>query len=142
MLDYAATKAKKKEILDRGGKIYNKVEEEWCKARGLDYEYEDHKVFKKDEYYYEICLLYPHIKNMYDLEITASDYRGSNLRGKTNNDLLDETDRDKEAIMKLNLDVKTKLTLCDQADNLLYTNFIRNENQESYRTWAFGRKDR
>ena len=33
-------------------------------------------------------------------------------------------------ICELPLDLKTKVTLCDKADKILYTKFIRNENQK------------
>nr|DAW71279.1 MAG TPA: hypothetical protein [Crassvirales sp.] len=141
LLDFMATRNKKKEILARGGKIYNKIEHDWCLKNGVEYKYEDHKVFKHDEYYYQYCLLYPHVQNMNDLVIESADYRSAKLRGKTLDDLIKDCNYDVNEICKLDVDIRVKLTLCDRADKILYTKFIRNENQESYKTWTFGRKD-
>ena len=37
---------------------------------------------------------------------------------------------DTKKICELPLDLKTKVTLCDKADKILYTKFIRNEAQK------------
>ena len=42
-------------------------------------------------------------------------------------------------ICELPLDLKTKVTLCDKADKILYTKFIRNENQKPI---TFGKTNR
>ena len=57
-LDYKATKLKKAEIVANGGRLYNKEEAEWCKKNGIEYNAEDGRVYKRDEYFYEIILCY------------------------------------------------------------------------------------
>lgn len=133
-LDFAATKKKKEEILSRGGNIYNKEQEQWCKERGIEYTYEEHRVYRRDEYLYDIHLFNSRAKDWNSLTFTSADYRGSNVRGKSNDELLAECNRDKDKIIELPLDLKTKLTLCLSVDSFLYNKFIRNEDQKSITT--------
>ena len=129
-IDYKATKEKKKQILDSGGRLYNKEEAEWCKQNNIKYDGVDGRVFRTNEYCYEIPLIGCRLENgrSYKLEIT--DYRHAKCRGKTNEQLIEECDNDIYKICKLPVDLKTKLNLSVKADNMLYLNFIRNENQK------------
>lgn len=131
VLDYAKTKAKKAEILARGGRIYNKEEAEWCKENGIKYEFEDHRVYRTPEYFYEYPLLACHLPKASLLKFTLSDFRAGNIRGKSNIQLAKECNNDLNTICELGLDLKTKLNICLEADKLLFSNFIRNENQSS-----------
>ena len=131
VLDYAKTKQKKAEILARGGHIYNKEEAEWCKENGIKYEYEDYRVYRTPEYFYEYPLIGCHLPKAGYLKFTLTDYRAGNIRGKSNKQLAKECNNDLNAICDLGLDVKTKLNICLEADKLLFSNFVRNENQSS-----------
>lgn len=142
VLDYAKTKAKKAEILARGGRIYNKEEEQWCKEHGIKYTYEDHRVYRNPEYFYEFDLLNCHLPQAKLVKFTISDFRESKIRGKTNKQLAEECNGDLDAICELGIDVKTKLSICLDEDKLLYSNFIRNENQSSVHTTKVSGKDR
>lgn len=130
-LDWAATKRREKEILAAGKRFYNKEEADWCLRNGIEYKYEDKRVFLNREYCYEIAYLHKALPNGTKLSFVPSDYRGRECRGKTNDDILTEYKGDINAICGLSLDLKTKLNICDKADSLLYTKFIRNENQKS-----------
>ena len=46
-----------------GKKIYNKEEADWCARNGIEYKAEDKRVFRKDEYCYEIPLIHCRITN-------------------------------------------------------------------------------
>ena len=48
---------------------------------------------------------------------------------------------DKDKICELNVDIKTKLALCNKVDKYLYSKFIRNENQNKYNYSKVNRKD-
>lgn len=130
-LDWAATKRREKEILAAGKRFYNKEEAEWCSRNGIPYQYEDKRVYLNNECYYEIAYLHAPMPNGIKLSFAASDYRGREVRGKTNDDILKEYKGDVNVICGLPLDLKTKLSICVKADSLLYTKFIRNENQKS-----------
>ena len=71
------------------------------------------------------------LPNAYILKFKKVNYRPAQYAGITNEQLLKQTGGDVNEIYKLNIDLKTKLSLCLEADKLLYTKFIRNENQES-----------
>lgn len=129
-IDFSKTKKKKAEIVANGGRLYNKKEAEWCKANGIEYNGQDGRVFLRNEYCYEIPLLDCHIPHGSKVRFVSADYRGNKLRGKTNEQLLEEADYNTEYLCKLPLDIRTKLNLCVIADKTLYAKFIRNENQK------------
>lgn len=131
VLDYAATKKREQELIAQGKRIYNKEEAAWCLRNGIEYIAEDKRVYRKDEYCYEIPLIHSKCKNGTNLKLEISDYRHTSVRGKTNEDLIQECKGDLNKICDLQIDLKTKLTLCDKADKMLYTKFIRNEDQTS-----------
>lgn len=141
-LDFAKTKAKRAKILEAGGKPFNKVESDFCENIGIEYNAEDYRVFKTDEYVYEIAWVYPTIKNGTKLKFTCSDYRHFKFRGKSNNQIAEEFNNNIEEIAKLNLDVKTKLNICLNINPKLYIKYIRNENQQPITTTKINRKNR
>ena len=141
-LDYAATKKKKAELLAQGKRLYNKEEEEWCRKNGITYKAEDYRVYINKEYCYEIPLLNCKLPNGTKYKLEIADYRHSSLRGKTNEDIINLCNKDIKKICELPLDVKTKLTLCEQTDKILYTKFIRNEAQQPSTTPKANRKNR
>lgn len=128
-IDYKATKLREAQLKAEGKKIYNKEEADWCREHGIEYKAEDKRVFTKKEYVYEMPLLYSTLKEGHKLKLDATDYRHVSYRGKTNEDLITMANNDTTKICELVVDPKTKLTLCNQVDKILYTNFIRNENQ-------------
>jgi len=132
MLDYEATRKYKAQLLAEGKKLWNKAEAEYCKRIGVEYTGVDYRVYQNNEHYYEIPLLYSSCKYKYDLEFESSDYRALKLRGTKHDDLLKLCDNDTKKICELDVDLKTKLALCDKADKLLYAKFIRNENQDKH----------
>ena len=66
-------------------------------------------------------------------EFTPQDYRSVELRGKSNKQLIEECNNNLEKICELPIDMKSKLHMCVEVDKMLYTNFIRNEGQTSYK---------
>lgn len=133
MLDFAATKKREAELKAEGKRIYNEKEAEWCRKNGIEYKAEDKRVFKHDEYFYEIPLLNSKLPGGHKLKLEPSDYRHTSVRGKTNQQLIDICNNDIKKICELPIDVKTKLTLCNLVDKTIYYKFIRNEHQKSYK---------
>lgn len=138
-IDYKATKEKKAEILARGGRLYNKEEAEWCEKNGIEYKAEDGRVYLDREYYYEIFMCNRRFPGAHSFEFTPQDYRSVELRGKSNKQLIEECDNNLEKICELPIDMKSKLHMCVEVDKMLYTNFIRNEGQTSYKYSEVGR---
>ncbi len=130
ILDYKATKERTKELLEKGARIYNKEEAEWCARNGIKYEAEDKRVFRYDTHCYQIPLIGCKLHNGTQYKLEISDYRHSSYKGKTNTDLINDCNRDVNKICELSVDLKTKLVLCNQVDKNLYIKFIRNENQK------------
>lgn len=141
-IDFAKTKKRKAEILASGGKLYNKEEAEWCKARGIEYNGQDGRVYLSNEYCYEIPLLDCKIPNGSKFRFVSTDYRGNALRGKTNEDIKELANFDPKELCKLPLDLRTKLNLCNEVDKTLYAKFIRNENQKPINASKAGWKNR
>ena len=141
-LDYAATKRRKEELIKEGKRIYNKEEADWCARNGLEYKAEDVRVFMNNEYCYEIPLINCKLIDGRKLKLDITDYRGAEIRGKTNEDLIKECDGDIDKICELSVDLKTKLTLCNKVNKMLYTKFIRNEAQKSINATSTNRKNR
>ena len=132
-IDYKATKVKKAEILAKGGRLYNKEEAEWCEKNGIEYKAEDGRVYLDNEYYYEVFMCNKRFPGAQSFEFTPQDYRAVELRGKSNKQLIEECDNNLEKICELPIDMKSKLHMCVEVDKMLYTNFIRNEGQTSYK---------
>lgn len=141
-LDYAATKKKKEEFIKAGKRIYNQEEAEWCKHNGIEYKAEDYRVFIDKEYCYEIPLLGCKLPDGTKYKLDIADYRHTSVRGKSNDELIKECDNDTNKICELQVDLKTKLTMCDKTDKILYTKFIRNEAQQPSTTPKACRKNR
>lgn len=131
VLDYAKTKANKKKLIEQGVHLWNKAERDWAEKNGLPYNGVDYRIFRKPEAVYEFPLIDCTLPNAYILQFKKVNYRPYEFNGISNEDLLEQTGGDVNKIYKLNIDLKTKLSLCLEADKLLYTKFIRNENQES-----------
>ena len=130
MLDYAATKKKEKELREKGERIYDKEEAEWCARNGLEYDGKDKRVFVCNEYCYQIPLIDCKLPGSNSLRLEIGDYRHKSLRGKSNDEIIKMCNGNTTKICELPLDLKTKVTLCDKADKILYTKFIRNEAQK------------
>lgn len=130
LIDFAATKQREKELKEEGKRIYNKEEADWCLKNGIKYEAEDKRVYLKKEHFYEVPLLACKIPNGSKYRFEINDRRGRAIRGLKNGELIEMCNNNLDKICELPLDIKTKVTLCEQVDKILYTKYIRNENQK------------
>ena len=87
-------------------------------------------MFVCNEYCYQIPLIDCKLPGSNNLKLVIGDYRHRSLRGKSNDEIIKMCNANTTKICELPLDLKTKVTLCDKADKILYTKFIRNENQK------------
>lgn len=142
-IDYEASKKAKEKLIAEGKRPYDKEEAEWFEQHNIPYDGIKYQVIRNVEYIYEIPLINCLIKSKSGrYKLISADYINKSLRGKTYDELIAECDNDVTKIVKLNIDIKKKLTLCLKANPLLYTKYIRNENQTSYRYIQIGRKSR
>lgn len=129
-IDYKATKENKAKLLAEGKRLYDKDEAEWCAANGIEYDGVDGRVYQNVEYVYEIPLIHCTLKDADKLKFTVSNYNGRSIRGKSDEELIALCNNDKREICKLDTDIRHKLDLCLKIDKILYTKFIRNEDQK------------
>ena len=142
-LDYEASKKAKEKLIAEGKRPYDKEEAAWYAEHNIPYDGIKYQVFQTIEYVYEIPLVNCLIKTKSGrYKLTSADYIGKSLRGKTYDEMIAECNNDVNKIVKLNVDIKKKLAMCLRANPLLYTKYIRNENQESYRYIQIDRKSR
>lgn len=130
-LDWAATKHKKEQLKKEGKKLYTKEEAAWCKKYGIDYNAEDYRVYLKHEFFYDISLLECTIPKGNSYKLVSANYRGIEIKDKTNDELAEMCNNDLEKICNLSVDIKTKVNMCVKINEALYTNFIRYENKKS-----------
>lgn len=140
-LDFAATKHKKEEIINRGGIPYNDSDAKWCKENGIEYKGEDYRCYLNEEYCYEIPLINSKLKDGTKLKFTTTDRTARDLRGKTDEELIEMCGGDKNKICSLGIGIRHKLKLCMMLDKGLYNKYIRNENQESSKHRKINRKN-
>ena len=133
-IDYKATKERKKALLDSGERLFDKDEAEFCKQNDIEYNGKDYRVFMNKDYVYEMPLLFGKFPNCTRSKFYITDRRSRQVRGKSNEDLIRECNNDTKEIVKLPLDMRTKLTMCLSVDKMLYSKFIRNENQKPIAT--------
>lgn len=141
-IDYKATKENKKKLLEEGKRLYNAEEAAWCKQNGLPYDGVDYRVYLNNEYCYEVPLIGCKLPNGSKYKLVGADYRGREIRGKHNDELISMCNSKIENICELPLDLRTKLGLCNTVDKMLYLNFIRNENQQPINATEISRKNR
>lgn len=140
--DFAATRKRRKELEAEGKRIYNKEEAKWCKLNGLKYEVEDDRVYQDIEYVYEIPLIDCKLPTTKRLKFTTANWIATKYKNYNYDDLLKEANYDKDQVINLDVDIRKKLALCLRLDSLLYTKYIRNENQESFTAAKINRKNR
>ena len=141
-IDYKATKENKAKLLSEGKRLYNKEEANWCLANGIEYDGVDGRVYQNIDYVYEIPLIGCTLKYGANQKLTTSNFVGRKVRGKSADELIELCNYDKVKICQLDVDIRTKLDLCLKIDKILYTKFIRNENQEPSISAKTSRKSR
>lgn len=128
ILDYKATAIKKKELQDKGIKIYNDNEAAWYAARHIPYDGVDYRVFKEDNHFYEICFINTKICNS-TYVFKHSEYVNAKLRGITHQQIADKYCHTFDDIVHLPVDIKVKLNILLYKDPNKYLNFVRNADQ-------------
>ena len=141
LLDYKATKAKKAQLISEGKRLWNKEEEDYARMIGAEYNAEDYRVFKDNEYCYEFSLINCRVLPKERIRFKPTDSHRC-LLGKSEDDVIAQCNNDLNKICNLRLTPRRKLYMCLKADNLLYLNFIRNEGQQSAHTPKANRKNR
>lgn len=125
IIDYAATNARKKELIEKGVKIFNPQEAAWYKARNIPYNAVDYRVFKDTNYYYDILFRNSDISKKTSLQYQHTEYVTAKYRGMKYTEIADKICNKLEDIYNLQVDIKYKLNILLYKYPNKYLNFIR-----------------
>lgn len=139
MVDFAATAAAKKEILDKGLIPYDEKEADWYKMRNLPYHGVKYKVYKEDNHYYEFTFIKSDIFTRSSLQYKKVEYVATKYRGMGYEKMAEVLCPKIEDVYNLQVDIKYKLNIILHKDPTKYLNFIRNEDQLKYKRGAHSR---
>jgi len=141
LLNFQATKRNKERLLNEGKRLWNKEEADYANLVGQDYDGVDYRVFLEKDVVYEFPLINCRLNNGERYRFYTA-FARRHIKGKTEDQLIEECNYDLEKICELPVDIRLKLNLCLKTDNILYLNFIRNEAQQSAHTPKTCRKSR
>lgn len=132
-LDYAATNAKKRELLAKGIKLYDDKEAAWYAARKIPYNAVDYRVYKESTDWYEFAFINSELSKHYSLEYKRTEYVATKYRGMSYTKMADELCKTEEDIYNLQVDIKYKLNILLYKDPNKYLNYVRNAEQCKYK---------
>lgn len=133
VLDYAATNARKKELLEKGVKLYDEKEAAWYKSRNIPYDGVDYRVYKRDSFFYEITFIRSMLSKRGSLDYKHTEYIIANYRGMSYMQMADTLCNTIEDIYNLQVDIRYKLNILLYKYPTKYLNFIRNVEQRKYK---------
>ena len=135
-LDYAATNAKKKELIAKGIKLYDDKEAAWYEARHIPYNGVDYRVYKENTDWYEFTFIKSEIFKSNNLEYQRTEYVATKYRGMSYTQMAEELCHTEEDIYNLQVDIKYKLNILLYKDPTKYLNYVRNAEQCKYKRGA------
>lgn len=135
-LDYAATYARKKELLAQGVKLYDEKEAAWYAARKIPYNGVDYRVWKENTDWYEFTFLKSQIVKSGSYDYKHTEYVAKKYRGMSYTKMADELCHTEEDIYNLQVDIKYKLNILLYKDPTKYLNYVRNAEQNKYQRGA------
>lgn len=131
-LDYAATNAKKRELLSKGIKLYDDKEAAWYKARHIPYDAVDYRIYKENTDWYEFTFIKSDISRSYSLDYKRTEYVVAKYRGMSYIKMAEELCKTEEDIYNLQVDIKYKLNILLYKNPTKYLNYVRNSTQSKY----------
>lgn len=135
-LDYAATNAKKKELIAKGIKLYDDKEAAWYQARHIPYNAVDYRIYKENTDWYEFTFIKSEIFKSNNLEYQRTEYVATKYRGMSYTQMAEELCHTEEDIYNLQVDIKYKLNILLYKDPTKYLNYVRNAEQCKYKRGA------
>ena len=135
-LDYAATNAKKKELISKGIKLYDDKEAAWYAARHIPYDAVDYRVYKEDTNWYEFTFIKSSIFRSSNLDYQRTEYVASKYRGMSYIQMANQLCNTLDDIYNLQVDIKYKLNILLYKYPTKYLNYVRNAEQCKYKRGA------
>lgn len=126
VLDFAATRAKKKELMEKGIKLYDDNEAAWYEARGIPYDGVDYRVYVDKTHFYEFNFKKSRLSRTVPYNYERTEYVSSKYKKMTQQEIADTFCKDIDDIYPLQLDIKYKLNILLIKDPTKYLNFVRN----------------
>lgn len=136
ILDYVETKARKKELLAKGIKLYDTKEAAWYAARNIPYDGVDYRVYKADSNWFEFTFIKSKIFKNNTLEYKRTEYVVNKYRGMSYKQMADQLCDKIDDIYDLQVDIKYKLNILLYKKPTMYLNYIRNAEQCKYERGA------
>lgn len=132
-IDFAATNKRKKELLEKGYKLYDEKEADWYKARNIPYNAVDYRVYIDKKFFYDINFINSKIFHKGELDYQRTEYVHAKFRGLSYQEIADQNCNNFEDIINLNVDIKYKLNILLYKYPEKHNNFIRNDEQSKYK---------
>ena len=135
-IDFAATAAKKKELIAKGIKLYDDKEAVWYAHRRIPYNGVDFRVYKNESSFYEFTFIKSDIFTSSSLDYKRTEYVSAKYRGMSYTQMSDVLCNKTDDIYNLQVDIKYKLNILLHQNPNKYLNFIRNAEQCKYKRGA------
>ena len=135
-IDFAATNARKKELIARGDKIYDEKLAAWYKARNIPYDAVDYRVYKQESHFYDFTFIKAKFYTSGSVDYKRTEYVATKYRGMSYTDMADKLCKTFDDICNLQVDIRYKLNILLHKDPTKYLNFIRNDEQHKYKRGA------
>lgn len=132
-IDFAETNKRKKELLERGCKLYDEKEAAWYKARNIPYNGIDYRVYQDNGFCYEFTFINSKVFKRRELDYKRTEYVHAKLRGMSYKEMADNLCNNVEDIVNLNVDLKYKLNILVYKYPEKYLNFVRNDERSKYK---------
>ena len=132
-IDFAETNKRKKELLEKGCKLYDEKEAAWYKARNIPYNGIDYRVYQDNGFCYEFTFINSKVFKRRELDYKRTEYVHAKLRGMSYKEMADNLCNNVEDIINLNVDLKYKLNILVYKYPEKYLNFVRNDERSKYK---------
>ena len=132
-INFAETNKRKKELLEKGYKLYDEKEAAWYKARNIPYNGIDYRVYQDNGFCYEFTFINSKIFKRRELDYKRTEYVHAKLRGMSYKEMADNLCNNVEDIINLNVDLKYKLNILVYKYPEKYLNFVRNDERSKYK---------
>lgn len=125
IVDWAATRKRKQEILDAGLKVYDKEEAEIYKIRGLKYDGIPYVVYKDNKEYYDIEIANCKSFSKANIKFKHANYIPYKFRQKSPAEIASQFNTVDEIAVQ-DLGIRHKLVVSLEKDPSIYLRYIRN----------------
>lgn len=135
-IDFNATNVRKKELIEKGVKLYDDKEAAWYAFRKIPYDGVDYRIYKHENSFFEFTFIKSDIFTKNSLDYKRTEYVSVKYRGMSYTLMADKLCKTLDDIYNLQVDIKYKLNILLYKYPNKYLNFIRNAEQCKYQRGA------